>query len=189
MKQKNNSIMRGISGALGKELIFRQRAGQTIVSLPPAPRADAPTEKQMAVRDRFRKAVRYARAVIADPTLKAIYQARAKPGSSAFNTAITEYLQTSAYLRNNTLPVYSSRLPVSTCIKYRPSGCFEILIPLDCNISRCTSRPLASFTMTVLPYSFLPDVNLTTIYRCVRACYWPSGFYRSRTQYKATSTG
>lgn len=93
MKQENNSIMRGASGALGKELIFRQRAGKTIISLPPAPRPDAPTEKQLAIRDRFREAVRYAKKVIADPALKAIYQAKAKPGSSAFNTAITERLQ------------------------------------------------------------------------------------------------
>lgn len=85
--------MRGASGALGNELVFRQRAGKTVISLPPAPREDNPTEIQEGFREKFRKAIAYARSVIADPLIKAAYEAKAGAGVSAYNVAFTDYFK------------------------------------------------------------------------------------------------
>lgn len=85
--------MRGASGALGDELVFKQRAGKTVISLPQPPRIDNPTNAQLAVRSKFREAERYAKAVIADPVLKATYLARAEAGVSAYNMAISDFLR------------------------------------------------------------------------------------------------
>lgn len=93
MKQNRNSIMRGASGALGEELVFRQRAGKTVISLPPAPREDNPTGDQVEVRSKFKDANRYAKAACADPVLKVAYKAKARPGMSAFNVAMVDFFK------------------------------------------------------------------------------------------------
>lgn len=82
--------MRGASGALGEELVFRQRAGKTIICLPAPPRLDDPSDEQLAFRERFRLAIRYAKAAIADPDLKAVYQAITEPGNTAYNMAFRD---------------------------------------------------------------------------------------------------
>jgi len=93
MKQKNNRVMRGASGALGDELVFRQRAGKTVISVPPLPRLDNPTEDQKAVRIKFEAATRYAKTAIEDADLKAAYAAKAKRGVSAYNVALTDFFK------------------------------------------------------------------------------------------------
>lgn len=93
MKQKYNRVMRGASGALGDELVFRQRAGRTVISVPPLPQPDNPTEKQKAVRIKFEAASRYAQTAIEDADLKALYQAKAKRGMSAYNVALTDFFK------------------------------------------------------------------------------------------------
>ncbi|MRG45339.1 hypothetical protein GFS24_09440 [Chitinophaga sp. SYP-B3965] len=93
MKQNRNSIMRGASGALGKELVFRQRAGNTVISLPPVPRVDNPTTDQIDVRTKFREGIRYAKAACADPATKVAYTAKARGGRSAFNVAMVDFFK------------------------------------------------------------------------------------------------
>ncbi|KAA2239726.1 hypothetical protein F0L74_26400 [Chitinophaga agrisoli] len=93
MKQRRNTIMRGASGAFGDELVFRQRAGETVIAKPSILGPDSPTEKQVAVRTRFRAAAAYAKAILADPAMKAAYQAKTRRGASPYNTAIQDYFQ------------------------------------------------------------------------------------------------
>jgi len=93
MKQYNNIVMTGASGSLGKQLVFRQRAGKTVISMPPAKIETAPSASQLKLRNKFAAAIRYARLVLANPALKAAYQAKAMPGVSAYNTAISDYLK------------------------------------------------------------------------------------------------
>ncbi|RPD38494.1 hypothetical protein EG028_24820 [Chitinophaga barathri] len=83
--------MKGVSGALGTELIFRQRAGKTIISLPPLPREDNPTESQQEIRTKFQEASLYAKTALADPLKKAAYAAKAKDGLTANNVAMADY--------------------------------------------------------------------------------------------------
>lgn len=85
--------MRGVSGALGKELVFRQRAGKTVISLSPKPPKGPPSASQQMTRTKFREAMLYARAALADPLKKAAYAARAKAGQTAYNVAVADYLR------------------------------------------------------------------------------------------------
>ncbi len=61
---KNNLVVDGLSGKLGKNIVFRQRNGQTIVSSSPV-HSQTKTEKQENHRVRFTKAVRFAQVQMA----------------------------------------------------------------------------------------------------------------------------
>jgi hypothetical protein len=92
MRQKRNVVMHGASGALGEQLVFRQRAGKTVISLPAEFEAE-PTDKQQAVRIKFKEATRYARIILALPDVKEAYQAKAGPGVSAYNVALADFFK------------------------------------------------------------------------------------------------
>ena len=85
--------MRGASGALGDELVFKQRAGKTIISLPPVPTTKAPSPAQLAVQERFRAAIAYAKSAIADPDKKGLYTLLAPAGASGFNVAFSDFFK------------------------------------------------------------------------------------------------
>lgn len=91
--------MRGSSGSLGEELVFRQRAGKTVVSLPPAPREDNPTADQLEIRSKFQEASRYAKTAIANPALKAAYRLKAELGTSAYNVAFADFFRAPVILK------------------------------------------------------------------------------------------
>lgn len=93
MKQTRNSIMRGARGALGNELVFRQRNGKTVISLPASPREDNPSPKQLQGRSKFKDAFVYARKVLADPVLKDRYQRSPRLGATVYNTAISDAMK------------------------------------------------------------------------------------------------
>ncbi len=85
--------MRGASGALGDELVFRQRAGKTIISLPPVFQADNPTASQQEVRTRFQEATAYAKAALANSATKAAYAAKANAAQTPYNLALADYFK------------------------------------------------------------------------------------------------
>jgi hypothetical protein len=92
-ESKNNMVIQGFTGKLGDQLVFRQVAGKTIASKAPGARQGEPTEKQVAVRDRFQRAVLYGRSVLADPAAKQAYSDAAPNGQSAYNVAIADFFQ------------------------------------------------------------------------------------------------
>ncbi len=89
-KSKNNVITHGLSGKIGDLLVFRQRAGQTVVTKVPQQKKTA-TEKQKEVRRRFQQAVLYATSTLAVPGAKEVYQGTAKPGQTAYNVAVADF--------------------------------------------------------------------------------------------------
>lgn len=93
MRQNHNSIMRGASGALGEELVFRQRAGKTIISLPPIFEPGEPTDEQKAVREKFKEAARYGRIALSLPDVRKAYQAKAGAGVTAYNIALSDFFK------------------------------------------------------------------------------------------------
>jgi hypothetical protein len=94
MAQSNeNPLTKGLSGSIGKELTYRQRAGKTIVSKYRRKTTVPPTEKLVSIRGVFASAIAYARKVINDPALKAMYEAAAKEGQTAFNVATSDALK------------------------------------------------------------------------------------------------
>jgi len=92
-KSRNNVVMRGASGKVGNMLVFRQKAGSTIIADVPKIDPDrVPTDDQLTVQERFTDAAFYAKRAISDPDLKERYQQKAKPGQSAYNVAFKDYL-------------------------------------------------------------------------------------------------
>ncbi|MRG45534.1 hypothetical protein GFS24_10435 [Chitinophaga sp. SYP-B3965] len=85
----DNIIMKGAQGKFGKEVVFRQRNGKTIMCKVPKPYPPK-TPTQVANQERFAKANAFAKAAIADPVKKAQYQKRANPGQSAYNVAFVD---------------------------------------------------------------------------------------------------
>jgi hypothetical protein len=92
-KQKGNVVTHGLSGKIGDVLLFRQYAGGTVVSS--IPRASGKeSELQKAQRRKFQHAVLYAKTLSTEPELDAAYaaKARSKPGLSARNVAVADYM-------------------------------------------------------------------------------------------------
>lgn len=86
----NNVLLKGAKGTLGRQIVFRQRNGKTVMCNLPKPYPPK-TANQLANQERFAKANAFAKAVIADPVRKAQYQARAtKPGQSAYHVAFRD---------------------------------------------------------------------------------------------------
>jgi len=91
----NNTVMQGVSGIIGKTLIFRQmKNGTTVIAMRPKPRTKPITPAEAATHQRFKEAAHIAKKRSQDPILRAQYLAKAKPGQSAYLVALTEYLNT-----------------------------------------------------------------------------------------------
>ncbi|MBL1411008.1 hypothetical protein [Sphingobacterium faecale] len=92
-KSKDNLIMQGTSGRVGRNLVFRLKGDQTII----AKRARQKTNReyssdQQSVMNKFTRAALYAKAAIQDPQLKQAYQAKANVNQTAYNVAFRDYL-------------------------------------------------------------------------------------------------
>jgi hypothetical protein len=90
MAKINNDLLDGARGAIGKQLVFRERGGQTFVSKYPDMRNVEPSEKQLKEKGRFGDAVRFAQSIIYDPAQKAVY--KVAKGKSVYHTAIKDYM-------------------------------------------------------------------------------------------------
>jgi hypothetical protein len=91
-KSKDNVVMQGASGRVGKNLVFRQKGDQTIIAKRPRiAEGKVVTAKQKAVQDKFYDASRYAKRAIADPVLKEAYAAKATINQTAYNVAFRDY--------------------------------------------------------------------------------------------------
>jgi hypothetical protein len=87
---KDNILTKGFSGTISRLLTFRQRAGKTIVTKLRRPSSTPPSDKATAVRQKFILSSAYAKAAIKDPATKALYQAVATGGQTAFNMAFAD---------------------------------------------------------------------------------------------------
>lgn len=89
---KKNLVTSGLSGKLGKNLVFRQRGEQTILSTSPQ-RIGISTQSQIEHQENFKRAVQYAKVQMKNPELKEEYRKAAKKRGvlSAYNLAIADY--------------------------------------------------------------------------------------------------
>ena len=94
-KIKDNIVTTGLSGKLGKQIVFRQWCGATFLSKPPVKRHSL-REKEMYERNRllFKAAVNYARKAMDDPELKQAYRSKCNVRQNAFTRAVQDYLNT-----------------------------------------------------------------------------------------------
>ncbi|MEK6481230.1 hypothetical protein WJR50_27050 [Catalinimonas sp. 4WD22] len=88
---KNNIITDGLSGSIGRQIVFRQLGGKTIVSaMPNMPEERSEAQKKQSAR--FREAVKYAQHVLDDPALLATYAVKTQSNKSPYCQAIADYL-------------------------------------------------------------------------------------------------
>ncbi|MDR0606325.1 MAG: hypothetical protein LBG80_18770 [Bacteroidales bacterium] len=91
-KQKRNLLTQGMSGKIGG-IVFRQKDGQTIISIAPEKKTKEPSEKQKKHQERFQKATIYAKKVMANLKKKAAYEEAAKEKkATVYTIAVADFL-------------------------------------------------------------------------------------------------
>jgi hypothetical protein len=93
MAHSDNSVVtRKLKGTLGKEIVFREWDGKTIVAKAPKRREGDPTPAQAKTQERFLIASRYARAVIksADKSMAEAYVAALRPRQNVYSRALED---------------------------------------------------------------------------------------------------
>ena len=95
MASSSNSVITGkFKGSLGKELVFREWAGKTIVAKSPKARTGDPTDAQAVIQEKFQFATRYAKAIMksADQSLSEAYASALRPRQNVFARAVEDFM-------------------------------------------------------------------------------------------------
>lgn len=95
MASANNSIIVGkLNGTLGKELVFRDWEGKTVVAKYPKKKKGDPTLPQAAMREKFLLGTHYAKAILNDPDpgMKENYAAALKPRQNVYARALEDFM-------------------------------------------------------------------------------------------------
>lgn len=89
-----NPLVSGLSGMLGRSLVFKNLGGKTIVASRPRP-AKTESEQQRKNRSKFRLASAWAKTALLDPQKKSYYQQKAKKLKlpNAYTAAIADYMR------------------------------------------------------------------------------------------------
>jgi hypothetical protein len=90
-KTGNNYVTYGMSGAIGKELLFRTIKGKTYACKIPDMSNIIPSKNQTRKREKFGRAVKFAQSIMNDPEKAAAYEK--KPGQRLYHTIITDYMK------------------------------------------------------------------------------------------------
>ncbi|MFC5283503.1 hypothetical protein [Pedobacter alpinus] len=90
-ESKDNVVTYGLRGLVGKMLVFKRRGDRTFVSSRPSlDKNRIATAAQLAIQEKFKLAIIYAKGAIIDPVLKADYELSATGNQSAFNRAFMD---------------------------------------------------------------------------------------------------
>ena len=95
MANSNNSVITGkFRGALGKELVFREWEGKTVVAKAPKSREGDPNPAQAQTQEKFLLASRYAKAVMLGPDqgIRDAYTAALRPRQNLYSRALEDFL-------------------------------------------------------------------------------------------------
>lgn len=87
-----DSLLNALRGSVGKELVFRQLHGKTVVSKYPDMSRVLPSEAQKKQRERMKQANAYASMVCRDRKLRKNYERQLKAGESVFHRAKKDFL-------------------------------------------------------------------------------------------------
>jgi hypothetical protein len=96
MANADNSIITGkLKGSLGKQLVFRQWEGKTIVAKSPKGRSGILPEVLRERQERFLMASRYAKAVVddSDQSLAEAYKTSLKPRQNLYSRALEDFMK------------------------------------------------------------------------------------------------
>jgi len=95
MANSNSSVITGkLRGALGKELVFREWEGKTVVAKAPKARKGGPTPAQAQIQDRFLLASKYAKAIKdgQDQGIKDAYTKALRPRQNLYCRAAEDFM-------------------------------------------------------------------------------------------------
>jgi hypothetical protein len=95
MASSNNSVITGkFRGTLGKELVFREWEGKTVVAKAPKKREGEGTPAQAEAQDKFLLASIYAKAIVKgqDQGIKDAYTAALRPRQNLYSRAMEDFL-------------------------------------------------------------------------------------------------
>jgi hypothetical protein len=95
MAHSDNSLVTGrISGTLGKELVFREWEGKTVVAKAPRKRKGGPTSPQAETQEKFLLASRYAKAIIksTDKSMAEAYATVLRRRQNVYSRALEDFL-------------------------------------------------------------------------------------------------
>jgi hypothetical protein len=95
MANSNNSVITGkFKGTLGKELVFREWDGKTVVAKTPKARSGDPTPAQEEVQEKFLLASRYAKAITKaqDQSMADAYKLALRPRQNVYSRALEDFL-------------------------------------------------------------------------------------------------
>jgi len=89
-----NSVLQGLTGMIGDQLVFRKCGDKTVVSKKPYRCRKRTSELQQLYLTKFKEASRYARTLLRDPDKYEYYTKLAKKRKkhSAYNLVISEYM-------------------------------------------------------------------------------------------------
>ena len=92
-KNIKNTIIHGVSGKFGEQIVFRQVNGKTLLCQAPK-RGGESSPKQLEQQDKFAKASQYAVNALEDSNLLTDYtlEAKKRKSMSAYNVAVADYL-------------------------------------------------------------------------------------------------
>ncbi len=90
-----NSVLQGLTGMIGNQLVFRKHGDKTVVSRKPYRCRRRTSELQQLYLNKFREASKYARQLLRDPDTHDHYKKLAKKQGrhSAYNLVISEYMR------------------------------------------------------------------------------------------------
>lgn len=95
MAHVNHSIITGkFKGMLGKEFVFREWAGKTVVAKAPRSRTGEPTPEQAVAQENFLMASRYAKSVMTgqDPGIREAYAKALRPRQNVYSRALEDFI-------------------------------------------------------------------------------------------------
>lgn len=95
MANSNNSVITGkLRGTLGKELVFREWDGKTVVAKSPKKRTGPATPAQLKIQENFLLATIYATSVKegTDQGIRDAYTAALKPRQNLFSRAVADFM-------------------------------------------------------------------------------------------------
>ncbi|WP_343691959.1 hypothetical protein [Chitinophaga sp.] len=87
---KDSILLQAVRGSLGNEITIYERNGRIIIAKKRGPSKNKPTIHQLEARYKMKVAAAYAKAILADPEIKAYYKSLAGPGQNAFNMAVKD---------------------------------------------------------------------------------------------------
>lgn len=88
---KKNSVLAALQGTIGKELVVKQYADKVVITKYPDMSKVKRSERQKAQMEKMKAANAYARSVLINPELKALYESNLQLGESIYRKALKDY--------------------------------------------------------------------------------------------------